>query len=83
LGDLRRAQALDPRLKVVVAQGLYDLVTPYYANKLLLDLEPPVGADRIIFMALPGGHMFYAVDSSRIALRDAARKMISKDASTQ
>jgi hypothetical protein len=44
----------------------------------LLDLDPPVGApDRIGFLALPGGHMFYAVDSSRAALRDAARKMIS------
>jgi carboxypeptidase C (cathepsin A) len=80
LSDLRRAQALDPRLKVVVAHGLYDLVAPYYANKLLLDLDPPVGApDRIIFLALPGGHMFYGVDSSRAALRDAARKMISNE----
>ncbi len=78
--DLRRAQALDPRLKILVAQGLYDLVAPYYANKLLLDLAPPVGApDRIGFLALPGGHMFYAVDSSRAALRDAARKMISNE----
>ena len=78
LTDLRRAQALDPRLKILVAQGLYDLVTPYYANRLLLDLAPPVGApDRIGFLALPGGHMFYAVDSSRAALRDAARKWIA------
>jgi carboxypeptidase C (cathepsin A) len=78
LTDLRRAQALDPRLKVLVAQGLYDLVTPYYANHLLLDLAPPVGApDRIGFLALPGGHMFYAIDSSRAALRDAARKLIA------
>ncbi len=76
--DLRRAQALDPRLKILVAQGLYDLVAPYYANKLLLDLAPPVGApDRIGFLALPGGHMFYGVDSSRAALRDAARKLIT------
>ena len=75
--DLRRAEALDPRLKIVVAQGLYDLVAPYYANKLLLELEAPVGAtDRVFFLALPGGHMFYGVDASRAALRDAARKMI-------
>jgi carboxypeptidase C (cathepsin A) len=78
LTDLRRAQALDPRLKIMVAHGLYDLVTPYYASKLALDLAPPVGApDRIGFLARPGGHMFYAVDTSRAALRDAARKFIS------
>jgi hypothetical protein len=79
-GDLTQAQALDPRLRILVAQGLYDLVTPYYGNWLLLNLAPPVGApDRIGFLALPGGHMFYAVDSSRVALRDAARKMISSE----
>jgi carboxypeptidase C (cathepsin A) len=78
LTDLLRAQALDPRLKVLVAQGLTDLVAPYYANRLLLDQAPPVGAaDRISFLAVPGGHMFYAVDSSRAALRDAARKLIA------
>lgn len=76
--DLRRAQALDPRLKVLVAQGLSDLVTPYYANTLLLDLTPLAGApDRSVFLAVPGGHMFYAVDSSRAALRDAVRKLMS------
>jgi carboxypeptidase C (cathepsin A) len=65
---------------VLVAHGLYDLVTPYYATRLLLDLAPPVGApDRIGFLALPGGHMFYAIDSSRAAFRDAARKMISSE----
>jgi len=75
--DLRRALALDPRVKVLVAQGLYDLVTPYFAMVLQLDLLPTIGApDRIAFLAEPGGHMFYAQDASRAALRDAARKLI-------
>jgi carboxypeptidase C (cathepsin A) len=80
LSDLRQARALDPHMKVLVAQGLYDLVTPYYAGKLLLDLtQAPSGGEPVGFMALPGGHMFYAVDSSRAALRDAARRMIVGD----
>ncbi len=46
----------------------------------LANLTPPVGGpDRVGFLALPGGHMFYAVNSSRAALRDAARNMISSD----
>lgn len=77
LSDLRRVMALDPRVKILVAHGLSDLVTPYFATRLLLDQSFNVGApDRIGFVALPGGHMFYAEDSSRAALRDAARKMI-------
>ena len=77
LSDLRRVMALDPRVKVLVAHGLSDLVTPYFATRLLLDQSVAVGApERIAFLALPGGHMFYADDSSRAALRDAARKMI-------
>jgi hypothetical protein len=63
-----------------VAQGLSDLVTPYFGTRLLLDQSAAVGApERIAFLALPGGHMFYAEDSSRAALRDSARKMIAGD----
>ncbi|PPQ38702.1 Carboxypeptidase C (cathepsin A) [Rhodoblastus acidophilus] len=77
LSDLRYAMALDPRLRVLVAHGLSDLVTPYFATRLLLDQSAAVGApDRIGFLALAGGHMFYAEDESRAALRDAARKLI-------
>ncbi len=78
LSDLRRVMALDPHVRVLVAQGLSDLVTPYFGTRLLLDQSAPVGApDRIVFVALAGGHMFYAEDGSRAALRDAARKMIA------
>jgi carboxypeptidase C (cathepsin A) len=58
LGALRTALALDPRLRVLVAHGLFDLVTPYFATALLLDQIPErAGAERVRFAALPGGHM--------------------------
>jgi len=80
LSDLRRVMALDPHVKTLVAQGLTDLVTPYLGTRMLLDQSPVIGApDRIGFIALAGGHMFYAEDSSRAALRDAARKLIVGD----
>lgn len=80
LSDLRRVMALDPHVRALVAQGLSDLVTPYFGTRLLLDQSAAVGApERITFLALPGGHMFYADDCSRAALRDAARKMIAGD----
>lgn len=75
--DLRQALALDPRLKTLVAHGLTDLVTPYFATKLLLDQFPAFGdAPRVRFVTVPGGHMSYLVDESRKLLRDAARTLI-------
>ena len=43
LSELRQALALDPKLRVLVAHGFTDLVTPYYANQLLLNQLPDFG----------------------------------------
>lgn len=73
-GALQVALALDPRLRVLVAHGLYDLVTPYFATELLLRQVPAfAGPARLRLVVYPGGHMFYSDDASRAALhRDAA-----------
>ncbi|MBR0668643.1 peptidase S10 [Roseomonas hellenica] len=77
VSSLRLALAQDGRLRVVIAHGLYDLVTPYFASQLILDQIPSrVGGDRVRLAAYPGGHMFYGIDGSRSALRDAGRAMI-------
>jgi len=74
VSDLRQELALDPRLKVLVVHGLSDLVTPYFATKLLLDQVPDYGdASRVKLVTLRGGHMAYLREDSRKALRDAAR----------
>ncbi|SEC29961.1 Carboxypeptidase C (cathepsin A) [Rhizobiales bacterium GAS191] len=78
LTDLRQALALDPKLKVIVAHGLFDLVTPYFGSKLALDQLPVYGsADRVRLFVYPGGHMFYTRDASRADLRSEAKAMIS------
>lgn len=77
MSELRNALALDPRLRVIVAHGLTDLVTPYFESKLLLDQLPPLGdASRVRLELFPGGHMFYSRDASRQALREAVRLMV-------
>lgn len=77
VSDLRQTLALDARLKVLVTHGLTDLVTPYFATKLLLEQLPAFGeASRVRFVATPGGHMFYIRDDARKLLRDAARATI-------
>jgi carboxypeptidase C (cathepsin A) len=77
LTQLRQALALDPKLKVLVAHGLFDLVTPYFGSKMQLDQVPVYGsADRVRLVVYPGGHMFYSRDTSRAELRREAKAMI-------
>ncbi len=77
VGDLKRSLALDPHFHVLIAHGLTDQVTPYFASKLLIDQIPPMDdPDRLHLAVYGGGHMVYAVDSSRAALRADAEKLI-------
>ena len=74
LGELKAALALDPALRVMVAHGLTDLVTPYFGSELLLRQLPPFGdAGRVSLTTYPGGHMFYTRADARAAFhRDGA-----------
>ncbi len=77
IGDLAEAMALDPTMRALVAHGFTDLVTPYYETKLELDQIPHTGAPgRLRLRVYPGGHMMYARDASRQALREDARALI-------
>jgi carboxypeptidase C (cathepsin A) len=76
LDALRGALALDPRLRVLVAHGIADLVTPYFASKLLLDQVPPTEPPgRLELRVYPGGHMFYSQDEGRAALAAEAERL--------
>ncbi|MDB5649386.1 MAG: peptidase serine carboxypeptidase [Hyphomicrobiales bacterium] len=77
VGDLRDAMALDPHMRVLVAQGLTDVVTPYFETQMVLDQMPDYGAaNRLRFRVYQGGHMFYSRDDSRAKFRDDARSVI-------
>jgi carboxypeptidase C (cathepsin A) len=64
-----------PQTKVLIANGRYDLVTPYLASRWLVDqlgLPAAVRGD-IRLRIYPGGHMMYMRPASRAALTaDAA-----------
>jgi carboxypeptidase C (cathepsin A) len=71
VGALRQAMALDENLRVLVVHGFTDLVTPYFASKLVLDQLPPLGPEpRATLAVYPGGHMFYSRDESRRRFRE-------------
>jgi carboxypeptidase C (cathepsin A) len=70
---LAEVLALDPGLRVLVAHGYTDLVTPYFGSTLLLRQLPAESAARVEAATYRGGHMFYTRPDSRRALRtDAA-----------
>jgi carboxypeptidase C (cathepsin A) len=76
LSYLQEALSLDPRLHVLIAHGLFDMVTPYFTTVRLLNLLPGAGSvDRIHLIALAGGHMFYSNDASRSSFQEAAKAL--------
>jgi carboxypeptidase C (cathepsin A) len=80
ISQLKQILALDPRFKLVVAHGLFDLAAPYFGSKILLDQLPAYGTpDRAKLVVFPGGHMFYSRDGSRQALRAEAQATLKQD----
>jgi len=70
VSQLREILALDPKLKLLVGHGLFDLATPYFGSQIVLDQLPPfANASRVKLAVYPGGHMFYSRDASRQAFR--------------
>ena len=77
LSALRRMLALDPKFRALIVHGLTDVQTPYFATALELAQVPDFGGSgRLTLKVYPGGHMVYADDDSRRALRDDARRLI-------
>jgi len=77
IAELRQILALDPKLKVLVAHGLFDLATPYFGTKMVLDQLPAFATpQRVKLVVYPGGHMFYSRDASRQAFRAEVEALI-------
>ncbi|WFU28286.1 peptidase S10 [Bradyrhizobium sp. CB1717] len=76
VSELRQILATDAKLNVLVAHGLFDLATPYFGTKRVLDQLPGFATRRVKFAVYPGGHMFYSRDGSRQALRGEVEALI-------
>jgi carboxypeptidase C (cathepsin A) len=75
--ELRKTLARDPKLKVLVGHGLFDLATPYFGSKIVLDQLPAfAGPQRIKLVVYPGGHMFYSREATRKAFRAEAEALM-------
>jgi carboxypeptidase C (cathepsin A) len=77
ISQLRQILALDPKLKLLVGHGLFDLATPYFGSKILLDQLPAFASpERVKLVVYPGGHMFYSRDAARQAFRTEAETLM-------
>ncbi|MCA6117037.1 peptidase S10 [Bradyrhizobium sp. WSM 1738] len=77
VSQLREILALDPKMKLLVGHGLFDLATPYFASKVILDQLPAYArSDRVKLVVYPGGHMFYSRDGTRQAFRAEVEKVV-------
>lgn len=64
--SLRKAMVMNPHMKVWVANGYYDLATPYFATEYTMQhLDLPKDLEKNIQMTYyPAGHMMYLQKSS-------------------
>lgn len=77
MSDVRQILSLDPKLKLLVGHGLFDLATPYFGSKIRLDQLPAYASpDRVKLVVYPGGHMFYSREASRQAFRSEAEALM-------
>jgi carboxypeptidase C (cathepsin A) len=77
VSQLREILALDPKLRLLIGHGLFDLATPYFGTKIALDQLPDFASpERVKLVVYPGGHMFYSRDASRQAFRNEVEAMM-------
>ncbi|QIP01299.1 S10 family peptidase [Bradyrhizobium symbiodeficiens] len=76
VSDLRQILATDAKLNVLVGHGLFDLATPYFGTKRVLDQMPAFATQRVKLVVYPGGHMFYSQGGSRQAFRSEVEALI-------
>jgi carboxypeptidase C (cathepsin A) len=77
VSQLRQILALDPKMKLLVGHGLFDLATPYFGSKVALDQLPDYArSDRVKLVVYSGGHMFYSREGARQAFRAEVEKVM-------
>jgi len=66
---------LNPSMRVLVASGFYDLVTPFFDAEYTLNRHD-IKAEQIDYKYYTGGHMMYVNEPSRVQLLKDSREFI-------
>ncbi|MEW6983517.1 S10 family peptidase [Colwelliaceae bacterium 6471] len=75
--DLSKALRINPMLKVFVASGYYDLVTPFFDAEYTLNRHG-IKAEQIQYKYYHGGHMMYVNEPTRVDLLKDTRTFIQQ-----
>lgn len=75
--DLSKVLRINPALKVFVASGYYDLVTPFFDAEYTLNRHG-IKADQIQYHYYHGGHMMYVNETARVDLLKDTRAFIQQ-----
>jgi carboxypeptidase C (cathepsin A) len=78
--DIREMLSLEPSVRLLIAHGYSDMVTPYAVSQYVLDHLPPIGEPgRAQLRTYRGGHMFYIDAESRRAFTADAKAFYDPD----
>ena len=75
--DLSKALRINPMLKVFVASGYYDLITPFFDAEYTLNRHG-IRSDQIEYNYYHGGHMMYVNEAVRTNLLKDTRSFIQR-----
>lgn len=73
--DLAYVLRSNPDLKVMVASGYYDLITPFFDAEFTLNRHG-IAKDKIEYLYYHGGHMMYVHEPARLELLSDTRDFI-------
>lgn len=73
--DLSAALRANPKLKVFIASGYFDLVTPFFDAEYTLNRHD-IPKDRLHYEYYQGGHMMYVNEEARVKLLEDSRAFI-------
>jgi carboxypeptidase C (cathepsin A) len=82
-GDIRELLSVNPQLRMLIAQGYSDLVTPYMVSRYIVEHIPrSVRQDRLSLKVYQGGHMLYTSREPRAAFTEDARQFFAPQPDT-
>ncbi len=81
--EIRETLSVSPSFRLLIAHGASDLVTPYAANKYVVQhLPASLTEGRVAFKLYRGGHMFYTRTDSRLAFTTDAKAFYAGEGTT-
>ena len=75
VGRIAAAMKEQPRLRVFWAGGYYDITTPLYAGKYVLD-QSGIPPERLTVASFPTGHSVFEGDDNLAKFTEAVRQFV-------